>query len=49
MNENSNSSHIESDDFNLNAEEIDYTILIKKLKAISATITLLEENYLDKS
>ena len=49
MNENSNSSHIENDDFNLNAEEIDYKILITKLKEISSTITLLEENYLDKS
>ena len=47
MNENFTSNNIENDDFNLNNVEIDYEILITRLKEISKTITLLEKK-LDK-
>ena len=43
MSENLNSNNIESDEFQLNNEESDYSDLIKKLKDIKSTIALLEK------
>ena len=43
MSGNLNSSDIEKDEFNVNREDNDYEELIKKLKEIKSTITLLEK------
>ena len=43
MSENLNSNNIESDDYNLINEDIDYKDLILKLKEIKSTIALLEK------
>ena len=48
MNEKSTSKYTENDDFLLNSEECDYKNLISRLKEISATISFLEKQYLDK-
>ena len=37
------SNDIENNKFNLNNEDSDYTILIKRLKEIQKTISLLEQ------
>ena len=43
MSGNLNSSNIENDEFNLNAEDSDYKDLITRLKEIKSTIDLLEK------
>ena len=49
MNEKLTSDIIENNEYILNTEESDYKNLIIRLKEISATINLLEKQYLDKS
>ena len=46
---NENPINIENDELNLNSQGVDNEILIIKLKQISATIALLENQYLKKS
>ena len=46
MSGNLNSNHIESDEFNLKTKQSDYEKLITRLKEISATISLLDKEYL---
>ena len=41
-----NSNNIENNKFNLNNEESDYKDLIKRLKEIKSTISLLEKTIL---
>ena len=48
MNEKCTSNNIDNDQFNLNTEQSDYENLIMRLKDISATIALLNKEYLDK-
>jgi hypothetical protein len=48
MNENLSSNNIDTDNVNLNTQEIDYQNLISRLKEISAKISLIEKKYLDK-
>ena len=43
MSENLTSNNFENDEFNQNAEEIDYKNLITRLKEIKSTIDLLEK------
>ena len=43
MSENLTSNNIENDEFNLNAQEIDYKKLINRLKEIKTTIALLKK------
>ena len=43
MSENLTSNNIENDEFNLNAQEIDYKKLINRLKEIKTTIALIEK------
>ena len=43
MSENLNSKNYENEEFNLNAEDIDYKDLIIRLKDIKLTIALLEK------
>ena len=48
MNEQISSKNYENDECSMNVEEKDYKNLISKLKEISATITSIEKNFLDK-
>ena len=43
MSENLTSNNLENDEFNDNAEESDYQMLITRLKEIKSTISLLEK------
>ena len=48
MNEEFTPYEVESEEFILNNEEVDYKNLMIRLKNISKTIALLEKKYLDK-
>ena len=48
MNEKLTSNNIDNDEFNLKTKQSDYEKLITRLKEISATISLLDKEYLDK-
>ena len=48
MNEKFTSNNIDNDELNLKTEQSDYENLIIRLKEISATIALLDKEYLDK-
>ena len=48
MNEKFTSNNIENNDFTRDIEEDDYKNLITSLEEISATISLLEKQFLDK-
>tara|TARA_B100001989_G_scaffold38356_1_gene23228 strand:- start:563 stop:712 length:150 start_codon:yes stop_codon:yes gene_type:complete len=48
MNQKFTSNNIENDDFTPSTDEVDYKNLIIRLEEISATIALLEKQYLDK-
>jgi len=48
MNEKFTSNNIENNDFTRDIEEDDYKNLITSLEEISATIALLEKQFLDK-
>ena len=48
MNEKFTSDNIKNNHSNMNFEDFDYKNLTTRLKEISATITLLEKQYLDK-
>ena len=49
MNEKINSNKIENDQFNFNSEISDYSVLVTKLKEIGILISLLGNQYLDKT
>ena len=46
MNEKFTSNNVENNEFTFNNENIDYEILIIRLKEISKTIFLLEKKYI---
>ena len=48
MNQKFTTNNIDNDEFNLKTEQSDYENLITRLKEISATIALLDKEYLDK-
>ena len=48
MNEEFTPHNLESDEFTLNTEEVDYKNLMIRLKDIGKTISMLEKKYLDK-
>jgi len=48
MDQKLSSNKIDKDEFILNNQDIDYNILITRLKEINLTISLLQKQYLDK-